>query len=102
MAIVAIEGMQFFAYHGLHEEERIIGTQFILDAYIQTEMKDVKIVIENEVEQVSGSINYALVYDICRIQMQKPQKLLEHLIGNMEVWNDLMQERPVQRVARGD
>lgn len=27
---------------------------------------------------------------------------IEHLIGNMEVWNDLMQERSVRREARGN
>lgn len=83
MAVVALEGMEFFAYHGLHEEERIIGTPFILDVWIQTDIIEAKVVEDNETEQVSGSINYALMYDICRIQMQKPQKLLEHLIKNI-------------------
>ena len=40
MAVVALEGMQFFAYHGLHEEERLLGTQFILDVWINTDIED--------------------------------------------------------------
>ena len=83
MAVVALEGMQFFSYHGLHEEERVLGTHFILDVWIQTDIKEVKVIKENDIEQVLGSINYALVYDVCRIQMQKPQKLLEQLIKNI-------------------
>ncbi len=83
MAVIALEGMKFFAYHGLHDEERILGTNFILDVWIQTDIKDVKVINENDVEQVLGSVNYVAVYDVCRIQMQKTQKLLEYLIINI-------------------
>ncbi|NJN35420.1 MAG: dihydroneopterin aldolase [Saprospiraceae bacterium] len=29
MALVALEGMRFFANHGLYDEERLIGNNFI-------------------------------------------------------------------------
>ena len=52
MAVVALEEMEFFAYHGLHEEESVIGTHFILDVWIQTEIKDVRVVNDNDIDQV--------------------------------------------------
>ncbi len=98
MAVVALEGMEFFAYHGLHEEERVIGTHFILDVWIQTEIKDVKVVRENDIDQVTGSINYALLYEVCHIQMQKPQKLLEHVIKN--ITNELKKQFDEMQMVR--
>ena len=31
MLTIALEGLQFYAYHGLYPEEQIIGNHFILD-----------------------------------------------------------------------
>ena len=35
---------------------------------------------EHDTEKVVNTINYELVYDICRIEMGKPQLLLETVI----------------------
>ena len=34
MAVIALEGMRFFAYHGFYPEENIIGTNYVVDVYI--------------------------------------------------------------------
>jgi 7,8-dihydroneopterin aldolase/epimerase/oxygenase len=83
MAIIALEGMRFFAHHGLYEEEQLIGTHFILDIQIQTDVTLATTFEEHEVEKVVGTINYETVYEICKIEMSKPQKLLETVVKNI-------------------
>ena len=33
MSMIAIEGMEFYSYHGCFKEEKEIGTHFIVDFY---------------------------------------------------------------------
>jgi 7,8-dihydroneopterin aldolase/epimerase/oxygenase len=85
MAIIALEGMRFFAYHGLYEEEQLMGTHFILDIELKTDVTFANTIEEHEVDKVIGTINYETVYEICKIEMSKPQKLLETVVKNIMV-----------------
>ena len=80
MARISLENMRFRAHHGLYEEERIIGNDFILDVSVDTDIHYATVVTEHDVEKVVHTVNYELVYQICRIEMNKPQKLLETVI----------------------
>ena len=83
MAIIALEGMRFFAYHGLYEEEKLMGTHFILDIELKTDVTFANTIEEDEVDKVIGTINYETVYEICKIEMSRPQKLLETVVKNI-------------------
>lgn len=87
MALIALEDMRFFAYHGLYEEERIIGTHFILDVTLETEIASAATIEEHGMDKVINTINYEAVYDICKIQMVKKkeesEKLLESVLHNI-------------------
>ena len=85
MAFIALEDMQFFAYHGLYEEERLIGTHFILDIFIETEISSADTIQEHGIDKVINTINYETVYDICKIQMREEnsEKLIETVIYNI-------------------
>ena len=83
MAVIALEGMRFFAHHGLYEEEKLMGTHFVLDIEINIDVSFATTVNEHEVDKVIGTINYETVYEICRIEMDTPQKLLETVVKNI-------------------
>lgn len=74
MAVIALEGMQFYAYHGFYEEEQQMGTTFELDVYVTT-------LIESAAtdDDLEDTVNYQTVYRICRIEMQETSQLLEHV-----------------------
>ena len=36
MAQIALEGMRFHAFHGVHEAEQIIGTEFVVDVFVRS------------------------------------------------------------------
>lgn len=80
MALISLENMRFRANHGLYEEERLIGNDFILDVWIDTNIFRAGTEVEHNIEKVTNTVNYEIVYEICRFQMEKPQKLLETVV----------------------
>lgn len=74
MALIAIEGMHFFAYHGFYEEEKITGNNFQVDVYLETNITEA-----SSVDELEKTINYETVYLICSAVMKRKVKLLERL-----------------------
>lgn len=74
MSLIALEGMEFYAYHGYYAEEQIIGGQYTVDVYLSTNFD-----IAAEKDELSGTINYETVFAITQRVMQKPSKLIEHV-----------------------
>ena len=83
MALISLEGMRFRAFHGVYEEESIIGNDFILDVFIDTDVQNATTLTEHNMEKVDNTVNYEIVYDICKVEMRKPQKLLETVMANI-------------------
>jgi len=74
MATIAIEGMQFFSYHGHFEEESVIGTKFLLDLYLETDTKKAE-----QTDELEDTVNYLAVYNVIKEQMQQSSYLIEHV-----------------------
>ncbi len=74
MATIAIEGMQFFSYHGHFEEESVIGTKFLLDLYIHTDTSSAE-----KSDNLEDTVNYLEVYNVVKTQMQQKSYLIEHV-----------------------
>jgi len=72
MSQIALEGMQFYAYHGYYEEEQIIGNNYVIDIYI--DYNYIPAVLEDDLYK---TINYETVYLICQKEMKIKTKLLE-------------------------
>src|SRR5471030_1325691 len=75
MVKVALQGVQFFAYHGYYPEERVKGNNFFVDAeveFVQTQpFTD---------DEIARTVNYEQIYAIVATQMQTPHKLLETVV----------------------
>lgn len=74
MGLIHIEGMEFFAYHGLLEEEQKIGGKFIVELKIQS---DFNLAAAND--DIKGTVNYQEVHEIIKKEMAIPSKLIEHV-----------------------
>jgi 7,8-dihydroneopterin aldolase/epimerase/oxygenase len=74
MAIISIEGMEFFAYHGCFEEERIIGGRFIVDIFMETDTEQAEIT-----DDLNKTVNYQRVYELVKKEIEVKSKLLEHI-----------------------
>lgn len=80
MGKVALEGMEFHAYHGVYPEEAILGNRFTVDLELETDFRAA--MINDELE---GTIDYAKLYKIVKTRMESKVKLLEHLGHGMVV-----------------
>ncbi|MBN1252715.1 MAG: dihydroneopterin aldolase [Bacteroidales bacterium] len=74
MSIIEIEGMEFYAYHGHYEEERIIGNRFLLDLRIEADCEKPAIS-----DNIKDAVNYQTAYKVIREQMNKKSHLLENI-----------------------
>jgi len=69
---VALEGLEFHAYHGVYPHERSSGNKFEVDVVIDTQFSDSAFR-----DELTGTINYEDLYAIVKEVMGKPAKLLE-------------------------
>ena len=83
MPKIALEGMRFYGYHGFYPEEQVVGTEFMVDVYIDTHLvpsdPDVKI----PEDDIQTTLSYETVYQVCKIEMKKPVKLIETLAARI-------------------
>jgi dihydroneopterin aldolase len=74
MGIIALEGLEFFAYHGYYEEEQKIGNRYQVDIQITTDFSEAA-----EEDKLGGTVNYEDLYRIIASIMADKIKLLEHI-----------------------
>ncbi len=71
MIQIHLEQLQFFGYHGLYPEERLIGGNFIVDITIDHQPNNQIIYTLEE------TIDYSIVYEMIHQRMKIPTNLLE-------------------------
>lgn len=72
MALISIEGMEFFAYHGCFAEEQLIGAHFIVDFYLDVNTRHAE-----QSDTLHHTINYMSVYQVVTKEMEVKSHLLE-------------------------
>ena len=65
MSIIRLEGMHFYAHHGCFEEERVIGTRFIVDVALCVDTT-----LAEHSDSLDDTVNYAEVYQVVKKEMQ--------------------------------
>lgn len=72
---IFLEGMLFYAYHGVNPEERIQGQRFIVDLALWTDTR-----AAGETDDLTKTVNYSKVYDLVRSIVEgEPKRLIEAL-----------------------
>ena len=66
--------MTFHAYHGCLEHEKTLGNTFLVT--LEMELDTVK---AGSTDELDDTLNYQLVYDLVKIEMETPSKLIEHV-----------------------
>lgn len=76
--MVRLENMEFYAYHGVLESERLEGNRFCVDFEYEYDMAAAA-----ASDSIDDAVNYAIIYDIVKEQMTIPSNLLEHVAGRI-------------------
>ncbi len=87
MVKVALQGVQFFAYHGYYPEERVKGNNFVVDAEVQFLQQQ-----HFDSDEITHTVNYEQLYAVVTKHMQTPRKLLETVV--QAIIDDLKTEYP--------
>lgn len=72
MAIISLEDVRFFAYHGYYEEEQSIGNEFIIDISVDVVIDDAA-----EEDDLFQTVNYETLFLLCQTEMRSPSQLIE-------------------------
>ena len=75
---ISLEGLEFYSYHGFYEEERKVGNKFSIDVTITANFLEAM-----EKDSLEKTIDYQVLYEIVKKQVDIPSKLLETLGYNI-------------------
>lgn len=77
MFSIHLNQLQFYSYHGLYEEEKVIGGVFEVNAIVIY-----NITKENSFK-INDCLNYVALYEIIKTRMSKPTELLENIANEI-------------------
>ena len=70
--IIEIEGMEFFAFHGCYETERVVGNKFMVYARIETDCSKAA-----QTDNIEDALSYLTAYEIIAKEMMITSHLLD-------------------------
>ena len=75
---IELEGMEFKAYHGCLEQEKVRGNLFTVDFRGELDLSAAA-----ESDNLDDTLNYGEIYDIVADEMSIPSELLENVAGRI-------------------
>ena len=88
MITIHLNHLQFYSFHGLHEEEKILGNEYEVNA-------SVTIDATGSITQLDQTVDYAAIYKLIKERMATPTALLETVA--QELVNSIHSNYPQSR-----
>jgi 7,8-dihydroneopterin aldolase/epimerase/oxygenase len=91
---ILLEGMRFYAYHGVNPEERALGQRFMVDVTLVVDLRRA-----GQSDDLTDTVSYSAVYKVVRgIVEGEPRQLIETVAE--EIATAILTEfLPVERVT---
>ena len=77
---IALQGLEFHAFHGVYPHERESGNWFEVDIAVETDFS-----LAAATDELVGTINYETLFKIVKDEMEQPSKLLETVAEKVAV-----------------
>ena len=74
MALIEIEGMEFYAFHGHFEVEKVAGNKFLVNLKIEADLSKAGLS-----DRLEDTLDYQKAYLAVKEEMAIPSDLLEHV-----------------------
>jgi 7,8-dihydroneopterin aldolase/epimerase/oxygenase len=84
---VALEGLEFHAFHGVYPHERESGNWFEVDIVVESDFS-----MASANDELQGTVNYETLFKIVKEEMHQPSKLLETIAE--KIARDVLQKIP--------
>lgn len=78
MALIEIENMEFYAFHGHFKEEQIVGNKFLIDLSIEADLDKA-----SRTDKLEDTVDYQVAFRIVKQEMEKKSNLLENIAGRI-------------------
>ena len=75
---IRLHDMRFYAYHGVMEQERRVGGEYLVSLQVETDLSRAV-----NSDSVADTVNYAQLYEVVKREMAEPSQLLEHVAGRI-------------------
>jgi len=75
---IALEGLEFFAYHGFYKEEQKTGNRYTVDIVVHSQIGE-----EVTESNLAATIDYEELYKIISTEMLTKTKLLENIANRI-------------------
>lgn len=92
MSRVVLEGLEFFARHGVYETEAALGARFVVDAELHYDFAG----LPDELEQ---AVNYATVYESIRQEVTETRVQLIEVLADRVARRVLREQPRLKRVT---
>ena len=90
---IVLQGIQFYGYHGVHDEERRLGQRFMVDVELSVDLSEAV-----AHDDVSATVDYGQVHAlVLEIGTGQPYRLLETLAAHIAT--ALLERFPVRQVT---
>lgn len=90
MALIDIEGMEFYAFHGHFDVEKIAGNRFLVNLKIEADLSKA-----GQTDKLADTLDYQKAYLAVKEEMAIPSDLLEHV--SQRIINRIKAEFPEVR-----
>jgi dihydroneopterin aldolase len=90
---IALEGLEFHAFHGVYPHERESGNWFEVDIAVEADLAAAA-----QTDQLAQAVNYETLYAVVKAEMEKPSHLLETVLEKIveAVFQELPQVKSVE------
>ena len=75
---IELKQIVFHAFHGVDPQERKVGNRFVVDLLLTLPLEKAM-----ESDDLNDTVNYALVYEAVKKEMEIPSNLIEHAAGRI-------------------
>ena len=75
---ILLNGLRFYARHGVGAQETVVGNEFTVDLRLKTDLAAAA-----QSDQLECTVSYADVFLAVKDEMSRPSKLLEHVAGRI-------------------
>jgi dihydroneopterin aldolase len=90
---IFLEGLRFYAYHGVNPEERTQGQRFTVDVRLEADLRDA-----GRTDDLNHTISYSAVYKRVRAIVEGPPRDLIETVGD-EIARMVLDEFPASQAV---
>lgn len=91
---IFLEGMIFYGYHGVHDEEQRLGQRFVIDVRVDCDLR-----VAGRADDPAQTVSYSDLYRVTRDIVEGPPRRLIEAVAESIAEAILSQFAPIERVV---